>query len=122
METWLNPALVLVGIIISSVVTWAIAKRNSSGSISTSDAASLWAESNNLRQEYRDRAEQLEKQLEEVNSKLQTVTEELTHLRTNSTTMIGKIEELKTIIKKLRAENQRLLGLKTEDPLERGSP
>lgn len=106
------PVLVLVGVATSSFVTWLIAKRSTSGSISTSDAASLWAESNKLRKEYRDRAETLEKQLEEVNDKLQAMTEELTKLRVNSDVMVEKIEELKQIISELRTENKRLLDLK----------
>jgi peptidoglycan hydrolase CwlO-like protein len=115
MGAWLSSVLVLVGIAVSSFVTWAIAKRSTSGSISTSDAASLWAESNALRKEYRDRAETLEKQLEEVNSKLQTMTDELTKLRGSSTIMVKKIEELKVIIAELKAENERLLALKRSE-------
>lgn len=88
--------------------------RKTSGSISTSDAASLWEESNNLRREYKERAEQLEKQLEEVNNKLQAVMEELGKLRINSATMIEKIAELKSIIADLREENRRLLAAKEE--------
>lgn len=114
MGEWVAPILVLVGIIISSWVTWLVARRTTSGSISTSDAASLWAESNALRKEYRDRAEQLEAQLEEVNAKLRTVMDELSNLRANSDTMITKIDELKQIIKTLRAENVRLLALKEQ--------
>lgn len=112
MDVWLVPLVAAVGVILSSIVTWAISKRTASGSISTSDAASLWAESNALRQEYRDRAEQLEKQLEEVNGKLQTVMDELSKLRANSDVMIEKITELKKIIAELREENQRLIALK----------
>lgn len=112
MNAWVAPVLVLVGICISSVVTWLIARRSTSGSISTSDAASLWAESNALRKEYRDRAEQLEAQLQEVNDKLQTMTDELSKLRANSDVMVTKIEELKQIISELRTENARLLELK----------
>jgi peptidoglycan hydrolase CwlO-like protein len=111
---WLVAGITLVGIIVSSVVTWLIAKRTTSGSISTSDAASLWEESNNLRQEYKDRAEKLEKQLEEVNRKLDLMTAELNKLRTNSNTQLEKIKELKTIITELRQENQKLLALKKE--------
>lgn len=115
MKEWVAPVLVLVGIAVSSAVTWLIARRTTSGSISTSDAASLWAESNALRKEYRERAETLERQLEEVNTKLQTMTEELGKLRGNSDIMVKKIEELKIIISELKAENERLLALKRSD-------
>lgn len=118
MNGWIAPVLVLVGIIISSVATWLIARRSTSGNISTSDAASLWAESNSLRAEYKDRAEKLEQRLEEVNIQLQTVMAELSKIKSNSSTMIKKIDELKRIISKLRAENKRLLTLKgnTNEP------
>lgn len=112
MTEWLTPVAVFAGVVVSGGLTYLVARRNNSGSISTSDAASLWKESNDLRQEYRQRAEQLEKQLEEVNNKLQTVMGELTKLRANSSTMIEKIEELKKIIKELQEENKRLLAQK----------
>lgn len=109
---WLTPVLVFAGVIVSGVVTYFVARRNTSGSISTSDAASLWEESNNLRKEYRERAETLEKRLEEVNNKLQEVLQQLADLKINSATMIQKITELKGIIAKLREENKRLLAEK----------
>lgn len=111
---YVAPALIFAAAVVTGLVTWFIAKRQSSGSISTSDAASLWAESNALRTEYRIRAEKLEDQLEEVNSKLQTVMTELTHLTAKGDKMIAKIDELKKIIAKLRGENQRLLALKKQ--------
>lgn len=116
MGEWLTPVLALAGIIITSAITGAvtylIAKRGTSGSISTSDAASLWKESNDLRQEYRKRAEDLEQQLRDVNTKLQEVMDELGKVRANSETLIDKITELKGIIADLREENTRLLALK----------
>ena len=114
MWEWLTPVLVFAGVVVSGVVTYFIARRTTSGNISTSDAASLWAESNALRKEYRERAEQLEAQLQAVNDKLAKMTDELTKLRANSSVMIEKIEELKQIIAELRAENERLLALKKE--------
>lgn len=108
----LTPALILAGTIITASITYFIAKRNTSGNISTSDAASLWAESNALRQEYKDRAEKLEARLEEVNRQLQGVMTQLTELKGKGDKMIQKIDELKRIITKLRAENQRLLAFK----------
>lgn len=107
---WLTPILVFAGVVVSGLVTYFIARRNNSGSISTSDAASLWEESNKLRQEYRERAELLEKRLEEVNNKLESVMEELNALRSSSKDMAAKIESLKAIIVELQAENKRLLA------------
>lgn len=127
MSTEVTVALIVVG---GGALTlfgnWAMNKsriksdeRKTSGSIETSEAGALWAESNALRQEYKEqaeanqlRAEKLEAQLKEVNGKLLKVMSELTSLKTNSDTMIEKIEELKSIISKLRAENARLIALK----------
>jgi peptidoglycan hydrolase CwlO-like protein len=102
----------LAAALVTSLIAYLVARRQHSGSISTSDAASLWAESNALRAEYKYRAEKLEAQLEEVNSQLQNVMGELGKLKADSSTMIRKIDELKRIISKLRAENKRLLSLK----------
>lgn len=115
MEGWLTPILVFAGVVVSGLVTYAIARRNSSGSISTSDAASLWKESNDLRQEYRERAELLETRLQEVNSKLQSVMTELSALKANSKNMEAKIESLKAIIAELQEENKRLLAMKGKE-------
>lgn len=114
---WITPLLVFAGVVVSGLVTYFIARRNSSGSISTSDAASLWKESNDLRQEYRERAELLEKRLEEVNERLQAVMEELSALKANSSTMEAKIESLKKIILELQEENKRLLAQKGQQPV-----
>lgn len=114
MIDYITPILVFAGVVISAMVTWLVAKRTTSGNISTSDAASLWAESNTLRKEYRLRAESLESQLQEVNTKLQQVMTELTALKTNSASMSKKIDELKRVIATLQKENKRLLELKSK--------
>lgn len=111
---WFTPVLVLAGIVVSGVVTYLVARRNTSGNINTSQAAELWAESNKLRSEYKERAEKLEARLEEVNNQLSEVMAQLAELKTNSVVQAGKIEELQRIIKELREENQRLLALKRD--------
>lgn len=129
MSTEITVALIVFGGgVLTLVGNWLMNKsrikseeRKNSGSIQTSEAVDLWAESNALRQEYKDqaeanalRADKLEAQLKEVNGKLLKVMTELTSLKTNSDTMIDKIEELKSIISKLRAENARLIALKQQ--------
>jgi septal ring factor EnvC (AmiA/AmiB activator) len=118
MGDWLTPFLVFAGVVVTAVVsgsvTYFVARRNTSGNINTSQAAELWAESNKLRAEYKERAEKLESRLEEVNNQLSTVMAQLADLKTNSVLQDGKIEELQRIIKELREENQRLLALKRD--------
>lgn len=127
---YVAPALIFAGVALTAYISWKIAKRQNSGSISTSEAVDLWAESNSLRADYKEQAEknqlraekaeeQLRKnneQLQEVNLKLQKVIDELVNVKASSAAsselMVKKINELKSIIKKLRAENQRLLARK----------
>lgn len=114
MEPILTPVLVFAGTVVGGVVTYFVARRNTSGSVSTSQAAELWAESNALRAEYKQRAEKLEARLEEVNNQLSAVMKQLNELKVNSAGMEYKIQELQRIIKELREENQRLLALKRD--------
>lgn len=104
--------IVLAGGGLTVYGNYLISKRQTSGNITTSAAADLWEESNNLRNEYKERAEKLEAQLEEVNSKLRTVMSQLTVLKGKGDKMIKKIDELKRTIAKLRKENSRLLAEK----------
>lgn len=114
MEGWLAPVLVFAGVVASGLVTYFIARRNTSGNINTSQAAELWAESNKLRAEYKERAEKLETRLQEVNNQLSEVMGQLAQLRTKDGVNEQRISELERIIKELRAENQRLLALKRD--------
>jgi septal ring factor EnvC (AmiA/AmiB activator) len=117
-ESWLTPVLVFAGVAItaiaSSAVTYFVARRKTSGSISTSDAASLWTESNKLRAEYKERAEKLESRLEDVNTQLSIVMSQLAELKSSSVAQENQILELQRIIKELKEENQRLLALKRD--------
>lgn len=106
--------IVFTGGVVTTAVTYLLGKRNNSGTISTSDAASLWAESNKLRAEYKERAEKLEARLEEVNNQLSEVMAQLGDLKTNAVLQDSKIKELTDLIAKLREENQRLLALKRD--------
>jgi len=114
MESWVTPVMVFAGTVVGGLVTYFVARRNTSGNISTSDAASLWKESNQLRAEYKERAEKLEARLEEVNNQLSDVMAQLNTLKIDSAGMENKIKELTRIIGELREENQRLLALKRD--------
>ena len=58
---WLSPTLIFAGVVVtaavSGAVTYFVARRSTSGNVTTSAAAELWAESNKLRAEYKERAE-----------------------------------------------------------------
>lgn len=114
MDAWLPPVLIFAGTVVGGFVTYFVAKRNTSGTVQTSEAASLWAESNALRAEYKQRAEKLEARLEEVNNQLSEVMTQLQNMKGNNLVMESKIQELQRIIKELREENQRLLALKRD--------
>lgn len=106
-------ALIAVPVgLLTVYVTYLVSKRQNSGSIQTSEAVDLWAESNALRQEYKNRAEILEARLEEVNAQLQEVMTQLTTLQGKSDNMVKKIDALKKIINSLREENKRLIAEK----------
>lgn len=105
-------------------------ERQNSGTITTTEAVDLWKESNAVRDAWRTqaetnlaRAERAEEQIRKNNSqlinlnqKLSDVMDEFIKFRHNasrdSDLMQRKIDELKGIIKKLQAQNQRLLTMK----------
>lgn len=114
MEGWLAPVLIFAGTVVGGLVTYFVARRNTSGNINTSQAAELWAESNKLRAEYKERAEKLEARLEEVNNQLSEVMSQLNNLKGSNIEMESQIKELQRVITSLREENQRLLALKRD--------
>lgn len=114
MNEWLTPVLVFAGTVVGGMVTYFVAKRNTSGDINTSQAAQLWDESNKLRAEYKERAEKLEARLEEVNNQLSEVMIQLSNLKGSNAELEGKVKDLQRIIKELREENQKLLALKRD--------
>lgn len=107
-------AIVFAGGALTVLVNYLLGKRTNSGTVSTSDAASLWKESNELRAEYKQRAEKLEARLEEVNNQLSEVMSQLNQLKGSNIEMESQIKELQRVIAELREENQRLLALKRD--------
>lgn len=106
--------IVLTGGGLTVLGNYLISKRSTSGNINTSQAAELWAESNKLRAEYKERAEKLEARLEEVNTQLTEVMNQLQNLKGNNAAMESQIKELQRIIAELKKENQQLLALKRD--------
>lgn len=58
-----------VAAIITGLVSWAVARRRNSGNIDTSDAASLWTESTQMRKDLRNEVDGLRKELKEAGMK-----------------------------------------------------
>ena len=105
-------------------------EKQNSGTITTSEAVDLWAESNSLRDAWKDqastnlaRAEKAEEQVRKNNEQLFTVNQKLVELldeftkfkhsaHKDSGAMQKKIDELKAIIKRLQDQNKRLLANK----------
>ena len=56
MTETLIAVLAVLGTAITGVAAWAVARRATSGSVKTSEAESLWAESQAMRKELRDEA------------------------------------------------------------------
>jgi len=105
-------------------------EKQSSGTITTSEAVDLWQESRALSDAWKDqaktnldRAEKAEEQIRKnneqlfaVNRKLSEVMDEFVKFKhsshKDSEAMQKKVDELKAIIKKLQGQNKRLLATK----------
>lgn len=93
--------VVLSGGALTAFVGWRIAKRQTSGSVNTSEAASLWAESQAMRQELRaevvasrNEVSSLRIELAEVRSALTAVRAEADHYRQESQALQARISVL----------------------------
>lgn len=103
-------ALGVLVTIVASFATYAVARRQYAGKIENSDAATIWAESNALRKEWRDRATLLENEFKNVSTQLQDVLDELAKIKASNASMKRKIASLKHTISTLREHNQQLLS------------
>lgn len=102
--------IVFVGGGLSVVGNYLVHKRKTSGSIDTTEAATLWVELNAVKDEYKQRAEKYESRLEAVNAELDQVMIELTNWQTKGVRMAKRIDDLKRLVARLRKENARLLA------------
>lgn len=74
--------------------TWFIARRKSSGSVATSDAATLWAESQEMRKELRDEVVDLRKQLIQTRERLEKAEKETIISHRKIQALVTEIREL----------------------------
>lgn len=100
--------------------------RKASGTVSTTEASELWAQTRTLideykqsRQDEREMREKLEARLEATNKKLFEVMTELSKVQKSNSKLefsnidlMKKMDDLKEIIAKLTRENEQLLRLK----------
>jgi predicted RNase H-like nuclease (RuvC/YqgF family) len=77
----------LAGIVVTALVTYFVAKRNTSGRVDTSDAKTLWEEATRLREAYK---------------------EEVSMLRTEGTNLRSEVNRLRAELEMLRATAQQL--------------
>lgn len=94
-------ASVIIVALISSASGYFIARRTTSGSIDTSDAATLWAESQAMRKELRDEVVSLRTELIELRKELTDLEKEkiIDHQKIQG--LLNKIKKLEKHIKDL---------------------
>jgi septal ring factor EnvC (AmiA/AmiB activator) len=92
---------VIIGALITAALTYYGVRRNSSGDIDTSDAATLWAESQAMRKELRDEVVSLRKELGDVKTDLVRAERdnEISHQKILK--LIGRVKQLESQVKKL---------------------
>lgn len=73
--------IAFLAVAVTSAVTYAIARRKTSGNVATSsDAAQLWAESQTLRKELRDEVRALREMLSEREKRITSLEQRITAL------------------------------------------
>lgn len=98
MNPWVPIILGVVGAVISGAVAYTIAKRQRSGRIDTTEAETLWAESQAMRKELRDEAEI-------CRAEVSTLRTEMVAIRTESAAMREELVALRQEGIVLRAES-----------------
>lgn len=98
--------LSLVGVVIGPIITWKIAKRNTSGSIDTSEAATLWAESNEMRKELRDEVVTLRTELKAVRDYAANLEKDNIQSHKKINELILKIKAAEAKVRKLIRKNK----------------
>lgn len=120
-ESIILGAIGFVTATVTGLVSWAVARRRSSGTIATSDAASLWTESTQMRQDLRREVEGLRRELRETVDKLDAAIAQLvianeaaaaareeTRIARDETAALR--EEIKNIHDEVRTSNALTMG------------
>jgi predicted nuclease with TOPRIM domain len=95
MPTLLITALSTLAAVSAAGVAWLIARRTSSGRVDTTEAATLWAESKQMRSELRDEITVLRAGLAEMQSELAALRTETAECRAESASLRKEIMSLR---------------------------
>lgn len=73
--------IALLGTVATGLGTWLVARRDSSGTVATSEAATLWAESQTIRRELRDEISQLRGSIDTLRTEVRNCHDESAQLQ-----------------------------------------
>lgn len=96
--------IMILGPIIAAVGAYAVAKRTTSGDIDTSDAATLWAESQAIRKELRDEVNSLREEVTKLRKEISDLEKEKTINHQKIVELVEKIKKLEHRLTKLGGE------------------
>jgi septal ring factor EnvC (AmiA/AmiB activator) len=104
----IEPALVvaLIAAIVGPLATYVVASRKLSGRIDTSEAASLWEESRDIRSDYRDRLAEAEKRMAQLEARVAEEERANTKLTRENIQLVAKNQECEWEIRKLKERLQ----------------
>lgn len=94
MSDWTTPVAALLGGGVAAGAAWLTARRNTSGSVRTSEAQILWEQSQQMRQELVDRVNALQKQLDTTKENCDTCRHELTVAQREMAAQQSRIQAL----------------------------
>lgn len=96
--------LIIAAPIISAIAAYVIAKRTTSGNIDTSDAATLWAESQAIRKELRDEIVALRDEVASLKKDVLALEKDKILDHAKIVELVGKIKKLETRLTALGAK------------------
>lgn len=108
MDPIILAGLSLIGVVVGPIITWKIAKRNTSGSIDTSEAATLWAESNEMRKELRDEVVSLREELKSTREYAKSLERQNVASGKKISELLEKIKAAEAKVRKLIRKNKEL--------------
>lgn len=104
MNPWIPVVLGLLGAALSALAAYAIAKRQRSGKIDTTEAETLWAEGQSMRQELRAETVTLREEVLALRSEAVAARNESSSMRVELASLREESIEMHAAMSKLRAE------------------